>query len=209
MEERQWISREEEPSYSGTDLCLLILFLKEEEEKYEKAEKRQGTVTAGITSCLRRAQATWTFQKSLRGEGATCIFTEEPAKDPGQRHRSQAPTLGWAGPVAEQLKGRTPAHGAGRSHGAQPAALAAAPGGTLPATAALPAPHTTQGAQSSHRLHGWAIAQGHLQGFLGVCFWYFKIYVKRKCSFCIFVSTWLSFLYVKSQWKLLHRNNAI
>lgn len=136
MEERQWISREEEPSYSGTDLCLLILFLKEEEEKYEKAEKRQGTVAAGITSCLRRAQATWTFQKSLRGEGATCIFTEEPAEAPRTKGQIPGTHTGLSRICSRAAEGKDSGARAGRSHGAQPAALAAGPGGTLPATAA-------------------------------------------------------------------------
>lgn len=106
----------------------------------------------------------------------------------------------------------------------QPRLLPAWPGGILPRRAALPAPQATYGAQSWHKLPVWPLLQ--CQGFDG------DLGLQLGAANCtgaparlfrhlllvfqnlgqekmLFLCTWLSFLYVNSEGKLLHRNNAI
>lgn len=51
-------------------------------------------------------------------------------------------------------------------------------------TAACLALLECHGSDGDPEAAGWATAQGHLQSFLGFCFWCFKTQVKRNLSFC-------------------------
>lgn len=152
--------------------------------------------------------------EELEGEGAPVFLQRSLQKQPGQRDRSQAPNTGLSRICSRAAEGKDSVsvrdgHGAGApmAHRLQPWLLVLE-GSSLPQQP-LPAPHTTQGAQSSHRL----ARLGHCTGAPARLFRHlllvFQNLGQEKMLFSYFVSTWLSFLHVKSQWKLLHRNNAI